>query len=316
MSDKEMSQEMIVKETMQGSSVVSYMSVDQVLAQRKLVRDIMKNVMEPGIHYGDVPGCGKKPSLFQAGAEVLASTFRLCPEYEITKTFHDGGHLTVDVVCRLYDSKHSFLGSGVGMATTMESKHRYRNANLKCPACGAETIFKDKKEEGGWYCWTKKGGCGAKFAAGDAAIENQERGKVENADPADQYNTTLKMGKKRSFVDCTKTVLAVSDIYSQDLEDIAEMMQNVEPHTPDPVKKKEPVQKTPPAGDPPPVKKDPPADSFEWTFEKCKEAASPDLTNVIRSKWNSFILTGERLCEIFRDNHGDQVAIKKYLLEN
>lgn len=44
-------------------------------------------------------------------------------------------------------------------------------------------------------------------------------GRVEHDNPADYYNTCLKMGKKRAFVDALLTCTAASDIFTQDIED-------------------------------------------------------------------------------------------------
>lgn len=103
----------------------------------------------------------------------------------------------------------------------MESKWRFRKAEQKCPSCGKETIIKGKKDYGGgWLCYGKKGGCGAKFKDGDPAIENQNMGRVEHDNPADYYNTCLKMAKKRALVDAILTATAASDIFTQDVEDM------------------------------------------------------------------------------------------------
>lgn len=50
---------------------------------------------------------------------------------------------------------------------------------LNCPKCGREgTVIKGKAEFGGGYlCWKKEGGCGAKFADNDAEIIAQIDGK-------------------------------------------------------------------------------------------------------------------------------------------
>ena len=44
--------------------------------------------------------------------------------------------------------------------------------------------------------------------------------KVETDNPADHYNTVLKMAKKRALVDAVLTTTAASDIFTQDLEDL------------------------------------------------------------------------------------------------
>lgn len=50
---------------------------------------------------------------------------------------------------------------------------------------------------------------------------------IDNPDIADQYNTVLKMAKKRALIDATITACAASDIFTQDLEDM-EMPDNKE----------------------------------------------------------------------------------------
>ena len=55
--------------------------------------------------------------------------------------------------------------------------------------------------------------------------------KVEHDNPADHYNTVLKMAKKRALVDAVLTATAASDIFTQDLEDITA---NIAANTPVP----------------------------------------------------------------------------------
>lgn len=199
------------------------MSVVEVRENVNLIQQVMDAVMHKGEHYGVIPGCGDKPTLLKPGAEKLCTTFRLSPTYEIRKTDLDRGHREYEIVCTLtHIPTGDVFGQGVGSCSTMESKYRYRDAQRKCPECGAEAIIRGKKEYGGgWLCFKKKGGCGAKYQDGDPAIEEQAQGKVENPDPADQYNTVLKMAKKRAHVDAVLTVTAASDIFTQDLEDMA-----------------------------------------------------------------------------------------------
>jgi len=197
------------------------MSLEEVKGNVGLIQQVMKEVMHKGEHYGVIPGCGDKPTLLKPGAEKLCTTFRLSPTYDISKTELDRGHREYEIVCTLtHIPTGQVFGQGVGSCSTMESKYRYRDARRKCPECGNESIIKGKAEYGGgWLCWAKKGGCGAKFEEGDPAIEDQDQGKVENPDPADQYNTVLKMAKKRAHVDAVLTVTAASDLFTQDIED-------------------------------------------------------------------------------------------------
>ena len=199
---------------------------ERIVARKHMLRQIMASVMKKGEHYGIIPGCGKKPSLLKPGAEAISSTFQLCPKYDINKVEMGDGHREYEIICNLYTPGGGFVGSGVGACSTMEGKFRFRKAGHKCPECGKEeTIIKGKQQYGGgWVCFNKKGGCGAKFQDGDERIENQDIGRVEHDNPADYYNTVLKMGKKRAFVDAVLTATGASDIFTQDIEEMPEVI--------------------------------------------------------------------------------------------
>lgn len=203
-------------------------TADQVVAQVHKVQEVMKRVMEDGVHYGKIPGCDK-PSLLKPGAEKLCMTFRLAPHYEVTRTNHPGGHVEFEVNCELRNIQSGVLvGSGVGSCSSLESKYRWRTGTNVCPRCGKSAIIKGKDEYGGgWLCWTKKQGCNAKFP--ESAFTHPER--EENPDIADQINTVLKMAKKRAFVDATITATAASDIFTQDMEDTHQAEPSLPPNT-------------------------------------------------------------------------------------
>jgi predicted RNA-binding Zn-ribbon protein involved in translation (DUF1610 family) len=225
-----MSQDVAVYE--HAKQVVNFedfaMSAEAVKRQVALIQDVMESVMQVGEHYGTIPGCGPKPTLLKPGAEKLSTTFRLAPSYNIRRNDLQNGHREYELICTLtHIISGQTVGQGVGACSTMESKYRYRKAEQKCPKCGKETIIKGKKEYGGgWLCYGKKGGCGAKFKDGDTAIENQNMGRVEHDNPADYYNTVLKMAKKRAHVDAVLTATAASDLFTQDVEDMAEAATN------------------------------------------------------------------------------------------
>jgi hypothetical protein len=234
-------QAVVVRES---QAVGQALGVSEILAQVKLIQDVMKSVMHEGEHFGKVPGCGDKKVLLQPGAQKLTMTFRLCPEYEIQETDLPRGHKEYRVICTLKSmASGSFVGQGVGCCSSMESKYRWRGGARKCPQCGSEAIIKGKKEYGGgWLCFAKRGGCGAKWDDGAQEIESQEIEKVENDNPADTFNTVLKMAKKRAFVDATITATAASDIFTQDVGDYEDgndtqptpQKANTQPATPKP----------------------------------------------------------------------------------
>ena len=197
------------------------LSIDSLIAQVAKVQEAMKAVMRSGELYGVIPGT-EKPTLLKPGAEKLCLLFRLDPQYKITRTDHDDGHLEYEVICTLYHiPTGQRVGSGVGFCSSRESKYSYRRGTHTCPTCGEETIIKGKAEYGGgWLCWRKKGGCGGKFNDDEFG----EIGMVENSDIADVFNTVLKMSKKRAMVDAALTATAASDIFTQDLEDMRSML--------------------------------------------------------------------------------------------
>lgn len=102
------------------------MSLKGLTDRVNLVHQVLEKVMKENTHYGTVPGCGNKMVLLKPGADVLAMTFRLVPQFQVNRTDGDNGHREYDVTCSMYDSSGTLLGQGVGSASTMEKKYRYR----------------------------------------------------------------------------------------------------------------------------------------------------------------------------------------------
>jgi len=198
------------------------LTIDQLLGQIQKVQQAMAEAMQEGEHYGVIPGTNK-PTLLKPGAEKLCLLFRLDPEYELVELREDK-HLTVTANCTLFHiPTGNRVASGMGSCSTKESKYAFRNAKPVCPDCGQEAIIKGKAEYGGgWVCWRRAepvAGCGAKFDDGDARIESQPTGKIENPNLPDQYNTVLKMACKRALIAAVLNGTAASDIFTQDLDD-------------------------------------------------------------------------------------------------
>lgn len=207
------------------------LSALDIRAQVNVIQEVLRDVMKENVHYGFPPGTApknaeeakfKKPSLLKPGAELLCVVFRFDPQYQIERTRLPGGHLEVVSTSTLfYIPNGRRVGSGMGSATTEESKHAYRWSARRCPDCGVEAIIKGREDYGGGFlCFGKKGGCGAKFKDDDPAILDQEVGRVANPDLADQHNVVLKMANKRAIVASVLTATAASDMFSQDIEDL------------------------------------------------------------------------------------------------
>lgn len=208
-------------QVMPESQSLAPLSVQDVMKHVKLVQDVMRQVMTEGEHYGKIPGCGDKPALFKAGAEKLAVTFRLTPRYEVTERDLGNDHREYSVKCSMYAANGNFLGEGVGVCSTMESKYRYR---------GGEKIPTDKPVPKDYWNLREEGKYDEAQALlggrGFGAMKNEGQwviaeigAKMDNPNPADCYNTCLKMGKKRAHVDATLTVTGASDMFTQDIEE-------------------------------------------------------------------------------------------------
>ncbi len=218
------------------------MTTEEMIERERAIQYLVDNIMREGIDYGWIPGTKPKdeakageyqakPTLFKAGAERASAFFGYVPEFEFVAQIEEW---TADKYgemlfyysyrCTLLKDGHA-VGSGLGSATTWESKYRYRNSERTCPQCGKPNIRKSKpkpnqREEPGFYCWDKTGGCGATFRADDITIVNQEVGKMPNPDIADVVNTVQKMGQKRAYVAATLTATGLSGRFTQDLEDL------------------------------------------------------------------------------------------------
>jgi hypothetical protein len=109
-------------QTRQTNAVTLKGVVDRV----NMVHEILSKIMKDGTHYGVVKGCGPKKVLLKPGADLLAMTFRLAPEYRVDRRQLGGEHVEYEVTCVMFGPDGAKIGEGVGSASTMESKYRYR----------------------------------------------------------------------------------------------------------------------------------------------------------------------------------------------
>lgn len=216
---------------MSENSVVHYesagavVSVEEVRQQVNMIQDLMRSLMTNGEHYGKIPGCGDKPSLLKPGAEKISFMFRLVPDYQIERVDLPGGHREYIITCVLRHSQTGIkYGEGVGSCSTMESKYRYRGGEKEGTGQPVPTEYWNLKKDGRMdEAQALLGGRGYAPGKIDGRWEICRIGeKVEHDNPADYYNTVLKIGKKRALVDATLTATAASDIFTQDIEDMVE----------------------------------------------------------------------------------------------
>jgi len=213
------------------AALVPAMHYMDAMQAYQAMKEFVSKILKEGTDFGVIPGTEKKDgkdkkTLFKPGAEKLARFFGLSARFDITKEIEqwDDGNTFFYYRHKCTLSRISdgvVIAEGEGSCNSHEKRYRWRTAERVCPSCGQATIIKGKEEYGGgWLCWKKNGGCGAKFATGNQDIESQESGKVENPDIADVANTVLKQSKKRSFIDGVLLASNASEYFTQDIEDL------------------------------------------------------------------------------------------------
>lgn len=184
---------------------------DQANELAETIKIFIKRNLAERTDYGIIEGCGSKPVLFKPGAEKLIRLFKLRTKFEVIDTIVDYREnlFHYHYKCLLYRGD-IMLGQCDGIASSRESK--FNQTVRTCPRCGKSgTTFKDKKSNN-YYCWNKKGGCGATNIP-----ENQI--KSESGFNYNNINTLVKMAQKRAMVGAVLIVCGVSMFFTQDLED-------------------------------------------------------------------------------------------------
>jgi ssDNA-binding Zn-finger/Zn-ribbon topoisomerase 1 len=163
----------------------------QSLVQSSLIKDM---------DYGIIPGV-KKPSLYQPGAEKIAKLLDLAEYYDMMTEIEDWekGFFYYKIRCTLkLIGTDIVISQGLGSSNSKEPKFKYR---WLWPGDVPPNMDKSKLVTRK----TKKGGLQYRF-------DNEEIFEI--------VNTILKMGKKRAFIDAVKSAGRLSNLFTQDVEDI------------------------------------------------------------------------------------------------
>jgi hypothetical protein len=196
--------------------------VGRVIAMRTAVEEVIVKVLKKGVHYGEIPGTTKegeepKMTLLQSGAEVLDQVFRLRPEYEEMALIERDDMLAIKIRCRLFNAVTGELaGEAIGSANSREEKYIGQTCARVCPTCGKATIFKSKNKGEGWFCWAKKGGCGATFFDEDKRMIQDQGATINPAKVWGLYHTIESIAQKRAFVRATRTATGTSDLFTDE----------------------------------------------------------------------------------------------------
>jgi hypothetical protein len=198
-------------------------TVEEVVAGHDKIVAVMEAVMKEGIHFGKIPGVNK-PTLLKPGAEVLLVTLRLSPDFDSQPVFSEDQHLVAISKCTLrHIPTQLVIATGEGLCSTRESKYAWRQGMRTCPKCGAAAIVRSTRKSA-YFCISNEGGCGERFGFGTKAgddLDRQDTSRVPNPDLPDTWNTVLKMANKRALVAAVLAGTAASDVFTQDVEDMA-----------------------------------------------------------------------------------------------
>lgn len=232
------SQELMTVSRPQELFVSPVVGMDEAKAKFEQVRKFTATCLTKGVDYGTFAGVAK-PSLLKPGAEKVATLFGLNPRFTLldsVKNWNGEGNpdnepfFYFEYKCELYRGGE-YVGSCDASCNSWEKKYRYRLGELVCPNCGKP--LRKSKNNDGYYCWAKQGGCGTTFASNDTRITSQKVGVVKNFDTAEQVNTFQKMAQKRAFIGATLIACNLSEYYTQDIEDMDRASFIPEDYTPE-----------------------------------------------------------------------------------
>lgn len=170
---------------------------------------VVKSQLKKNHDVGIIPGTDK-PTLFKPGAEKIIKLLNCFDDYNILDAVRnwEKPFFHYEVKCVLYEMEtNTAVSSGIGECNSYESKYRYRwipewNLTSEQKSVKDTMPFKEKGYR------NKKG----KF----------KLYRFENDDIFSLVNTLLKMAKKRAQVDAALSLGRLSDLFTQDLEDLPE----------------------------------------------------------------------------------------------
>jgi hypothetical protein len=184
-------------------SIIETVDIDNISTTMNKIAQmqaVVQKTLKEGHDFGEVPGTSK-PTLLKPGGEKICMLFGLNPEYEFLQTTedYDKEFFSYNIRCTLFRNGQP-VAQGVGSCNSKEKKYRFINVDtIPENYMGASETFKDK------YGRTKY--------------------KINNPDICSLVNTILKMAKKRAFIDAVLQVASLSEVFTQDLEDMGDLIQ-------------------------------------------------------------------------------------------
>ena len=184
-------------------SIIETVDIDNISTTMNKIaqmQTVVQKTLKKGHDFGEVPGTSK-PTLLKPGGEKICMLFGLNPEYEFLKVTedYDKEFFSYNIRCTLFRNGQP-VAQGVGSCNSKEKKYRFINVDaIPDSYAGYNESFTDK------YGRTKY--------------------KINNPDICSLVNTILKMAKKRAFIDAVLQVASLSEVFTQDLEDMGDLIQ-------------------------------------------------------------------------------------------
>lgn len=184
-------------------SIIDTVEIDNIantMAKIQQMQNVVQKTLKKGHDFGEVPGTSK-PTLLKPGGEKICMLFGLNPEYEFLQTTedYDKEFFSYNIRCTLFKNGQP-VAQGVGSCNSKEKKYRFINVDeIPENYVGQSEQITDK------YGRTKY--------------------KINNPDICSLVNTILKMAKKRAFIDAVLQVASLSEVFTQDVEDMGDFIQ-------------------------------------------------------------------------------------------
>lgn len=175
-------------------------SISNTMNKITQMQAVVQKTLKNGQDYGEIPGTNK-PTLLKPGGEKICMLFGLNPEYDFLQTTEDyeKEFFSYNIKCTLYRNGQA-VAQGVGSCNSKEKKYRFMNVDTV-----PENYIGYQEEITDKY--------------------GRTRYKINNTDICSLVNTILKMAKKRAFIDAVLQVASLSEVFTQDLEDMKDFIQ-------------------------------------------------------------------------------------------
>ena len=241
--------------------------VEKTLDAISKISAVVKAKLHQGHDYGIIPGT-KKPTLLKPGAEKMVKLFGLADTYGVMEQTLDWDKpfFFFQIKCTLHSMMNEkVVSEGMGNCNSMEDRFRWRwlwpnelavehqdDEGKPLASLKQKKVFSKKHNR--WYVQYR----------------------VENDNIHTLVNTILKMAEKRALIDAVLHATRLSDLFTQDMEDIYQgYVEEVKEEAKEAPEEEKPAKKPEPKPKEKPADKEKPAEKPPEKEKKAKEPKEP-----------------------------------------